>query len=156
MSGYLRLFSAESDGGLYLGFYREAWLCAHGTEEGFGDHYLASAAARSLEFPPAVAILYEDGRPAGIVELNIHRSEVRGCGYISLICVEREFRRRGLGSLLCGYAAAVYRALARDRLQRSVAEENSGAIAFYRSLGFVETSREYGSLGILYIMEKEL
>lgn len=94
-----------------------------------------------------------DGDLAGICVMTIREPSKNPCvvprtrGYIDDICVNKEYRRCGIGTAL--YNEAVRRAhqLGADCVELMVWDFNRSALEFYRSLGMAVQS---------YIMEKKL
>ena len=83
-----------------------------------------------------------DGECVGTIvcKLDVHKSQ-RYRGYIAMLAVRKDFRKRGIGSTL------VLKAL--DAMQAAGAQEcvleteltNKGALRLYGNLGFVRVSR---------------
>lgn len=63
---------------------------------------------------------------------------------ILTLAVRPEARRRGLGAGLVRAGADAARARGADKLFLEVAEDNTAALALYRSAGFVEDGRRKG------------
>ena len=137
--------------------YRQAWLVSHGDLENFNaDTYLLCAAQHHAADSEAVARLYCDEAPAGLIDLDTVRGSHAGYGWISLFYLEPEFRHRGCGIQLLSRAMQKYSRMGRTALRLHVAEENTGAISFYKRWGFNVLGREPGSRGYLLLMEKKL
>jgi ribosomal protein S18 acetylase RimI-like enzyme len=87
-----------------------------------------------------------DGRPAGICQLRYRLAVWTGTDdcWLEDLFVEAEARRAGLGRALV--TAALERARARGcgRIELDVDEDNTGAIAFYRAVGFSTESKPPG------------
>ncbi len=80
-------------------------------------------------------LLTVDGEPAAICILDESRAEV-GDGYVSVLGVRREFRNRGLASLLLQRAFVRYRDMGRAGTQLGVdAESLTGAVGVYERVG---------------------
>ncbi len=147
-------FNVAANRELYLARYREAWEISYGSATGFSSVYYDWAVMRSLAEERSVAQAYVRGRPAGMIELAPDSGADEGCGHIAFLCMDREFRRKGLAVQLIGYAVSFYRPRGRDRLRLRVAQANKQAMEFYRRYGFHEVRREGGALGDAVIMEK--
>ncbi len=151
-----RFFDPAADGALYNAWRRDAWRCAHGTEDGYEDVYLAYAAVRSRHDPEAVLIALKEGEPCGILELDMRRGVFHGAGWISFFYLAEKARGQGLGRALMEKAEAVYRERGRKKLSLTVAEDNRRALGFYLHLGFHKVSRQMGALTWLYEMERPI
>ena len=113
---------------LYERCYADAWTAAHGNLNGFEPEPYYRAA----------------------------RDEHAGYGWVSLLYLCPEYRRRGLGVQLLGGAVTKYRTLGRRAVRLYAAEDNTAALAFYRANGFAELSRAPGTNGELLLMEKQI
>lgn len=95
-----------------------------------------------LFHPRSISIVAEGGDGiAGFAIVEFHLEKGRRVGHIITIDVAEAQRRRGVGRMLmdalldrCRETKAVF-------LRLEVAVDNSGAIAFYKGLGFAETGR---------------
>ena len=92
----------------------------------------------------------------GIVELDIKRGKHAGYGWVSLLYLNEDYRRRGLGIQLLGRAIMKYQGLGRKTLRLHVSDDNTAALAFYRKYGFKALSTEPGVGSQLYLMERAL
>ncbi|WP_157157175.1 GNAT family N-acetyltransferase [Diaminobutyricimonas sp. LJ205] len=87
------------------------------------------------------------GEVIGLVisEVFEHDWEAQGfrSGYISLVGVVREWRRRGIAPALLGRVLESYRAAWFDKAQLDVDTDNpTGALRLYTGMGFTPTTRE--------------
>jgi ribosomal protein S18 acetylase RimI-like enzyme len=64
-----------------------------------------------------------------------------GSFYVSGLAIDEDHRGRGYGAQLMAAGAAHARAMGRDRLSLICFERNTGAMRFYRRLGFRELDR---------------
>lgn len=151
-----RRFNAAQDGALYNLWRRDAWRCAHGTETGYEDIYLAYAAVRSKNDPDSVRIALYDGEPCGLLELDTKRNALKGGGWISFFYIAEKFRGKGLGRSLMKQAEHIYKQKGRRRIELCAAEDNHRALGFYEHLGFTKTGEEMGVLGPLFIFAKDI
>jgi probable phosphoglycerate mutase len=140
----------------YLDCYRDAWIAAHGTENGFSDSYLDTAKKHHREHPHALMKALWNDKPAGLVELSVNRGIEQNAGCIAFLYMAPEIRGKNLAVQLLGQAISDYHALGRDKLRLNVAEENSRAIKFYEKYGFKKISETDGALGKLFVMEKSI
>ncbi|MDD6188424.1 MAG: GNAT family N-acetyltransferase [Clostridiales bacterium] len=138
----------------YLARYRDAWIISHGSDKGFSDIYYDWAVMRSMKNARAVAEAKLGGKPAGMIELAPESGEKEGYGHIAFLCMDEEYRFRGLGVQLIGHAVSFYRPLGRKKLRLNVAADNKNAIKFYTKYGFTEVKREEGGFGEVIVMEK--
>lgn len=150
-------FDPSTDRDYYCACYEDSWLSAHGSLECFtpGPYY-RSALEHYAANKRAVQRVFENDKPAGLIDLDTQRGAHAGYGWISLIYLREEYRRRGCGIQLLARALVLYRALGRRSLRLHVAEDNRDALAFYRRWGFKEISREHNSLGQLILMERPI
>lgn len=153
---YFVPFDSENDRTLYDAFRRDAWICAHGNEKGFDEGYFDFAKRHAAESKRAVSFAVFEGDKCGLLELDIQRGSDEKIGWITFLYVTEKYRGEGVAVSLIGEAVSVYRGLGRKKLSLNVAEENGRAIAFYEKYGFVKTGSIDGSVGKLFIMEKEI
>ena len=147
-------FNVASAKERYIARYREAWIISHGSDKGFSDIYYDWAFMRSMNDARAVAEAKLGGKIAGMIELAPESGEKEGYGHIAFLCMDPEFRYRGLGVQLIGHAVSFYRPLGRKKLRLNVAATNKSAVKFYAKCGFVEAKREQGNFGEVIVMEK--
>lgn len=141
----------------YLSCYEDAWRAAHGTTRGFTpENYLFAAAAHRQADPGAVLRLWAEDEPVGLVDMDTRRGVHAGYGWLSLIYLRPEFRRRGMGIQLLGRVIMHYRALGRRSLRLNAAEDNRAALAFYDHWGFEKLGAEQGSFGKIWLLEKKI
>ena len=148
-----RPYDLARDRERYVSCYRDAWLAAHGSEEGFdASACLLSAQLHAAGAPGCIveALLEDDF--AGILTLDERRGRERGFGWIAFLYVAPEFRGHHCGIQLIGTAAQRFRALGRRALRLTVAPENP-ALGFYEKAGFTRVGAEAGALGELLVME---
>jgi GNAT superfamily N-acetyltransferase len=94
--------------------------------------------ARAARFDlDATFVAESDGETVGLIALYANDDGGAELGMM----VAREWRRRGIGAALLEAAVAWARAREVRRLLLDVFARNGGAIAFYRSFGFVEDGR---------------
>ena len=142
---------------LYERCYADAWTSAHGNLNGFEpEPYYRAARDHYRRDPESVCLLYDGDVFAGLLDLDTARGEHAGYGWVSLLYLCPEYRRRGLGVQLLGGAVTKYRTLGRRAVRLYAAEDNTAALAFYRANGFAELSRAPGTNGELLLMEKQI
>ena len=150
-------FDPVSDPEYYTGCYSDAWKCAHGTLEGFDPMtYLRAAEKHYAADKRAVLRACDGDRSAGLLDLDPVRGFVQGYGWISLLYLKEEYRRRGCGIQLLGRALVYYQAKGRKALRLCVAEENKEALSFYEKWGFGVIASSRGSTGTLFEMENKI
>ena len=150
-------FNPADDKDYYCSCYADAWQSAHGSLECFtpGPYYRAALEHYTFN-PEAVRRIYDGEDSVGLIDLDPMRGSAEGCGWISLIWLRQDYRRRGCGIQLLARAMVFYRKLGRKSLRLNVADSNTDALDFYQRWGFREVSRQRSSLGYLILMEREL
>lgn len=145
------------DARLYARSYADSWREAHGSEEGFAASiYLASARRHAEKCAESLMKVLSGDAFAGIIELDPERGAQEGYGWISLLYLAPDFRGRGLGVQLVGYAAAWFEGRSRGALRLHAAVTNGRAVHFYRKCGFAVLRTEPGVSSDQYLMEKRL
>lgn len=151
-----RPMDMKKDAELFEACRREAWRSIYGGMDGYSELYTPEVVRRAVRQPDCVALAYAGERPCGIIELNYSRERREKAGCISFLYLEPEFRGRGLGVQLIGYATSWYRGHGRDKLRLRVAEVNTAARKLYEKYGFEYIGGESGTCGLLLVMEKNL
>ena len=123
-------------------FRRDMYVTSFATDEGLEREmgvdnavYLRELRRRIAEFPEGNAHIWHDDRIVGQLEMRLVQHEPH-VGYVSLIYVLPEYRRRGVGRLVHEHAAAVCRQRGMRLMRLSVATSNVPAMVFYRKLGW--------------------
>jgi ribosomal protein S18 acetylase RimI-like enzyme len=98
-------------------------------------HALIEAESRGADTGYTVAVT--NGALAGVVEMRQLRDRLF-CNYIA---VARDARSRGVGTALLGAGIAAGRRPGQLTLELDVFDDNEPALAWYRGLGFSESSR---------------
>ena len=151
------VYDPASDPDYYKACYTDSWVAAHGSDAGFSpEPYYAAALEHHRRFPGAVLKIYHKDEPVGLVDLDTARGAHAGYGWVSLIYLKPEYRRRGAGVQLLARAMAIYGKLGRRALRLHVAEDNEAALAFYRRWGFEVLSDDSSAGARLLLMEKKL
>ena len=123
-------------------FHRDMYVTSFGTTEGLDREmgvenavYLRELRRRIAEFPEGNAHVWHDSEIVGQLEMRrvLHEPHV---GYVSLVYVVPDYRRRGVGRLIHEHAAAVCRERGMRLMRLSVATSNVHAMVFYRRLGW--------------------
>ncbi|NLC72483.1 MAG: GNAT family N-acetyltransferase [Ruminococcaceae bacterium] len=141
----------------YINCYRNSWIEAHGSDRSFfPSAYLSSAKSRIACGKGKVFVAGNDASRYGILELDRERESKDKMGLLSLIYVEPEYRRSGLGLTLIGCAEAYFANLKREKLFLHVAVTNISAIKFYENAGFDCVERQQGAVSALLRFEKRL
>lgn len=147
----------KADAELYADCYRDAWVAAHGSDKGFvRSVYLASARAHAREDADSLVKAVSGDTLVGVIELDPVRGAREGRGWISLLYLRPEYRGRGLGVQLIGYAAAFFERRGRRSMRLHAAVTNDGAIGFYKHYGFEEIGVDPGVASEQLLLEKKL
>ena len=147
-------FSPAAEAAFYSACYADAWHSAHGTLDGFSpETYLAAAESHHRADEGCVLRFFEGDKSAGLLDLDPKRGAHAGCGWISLLYLDEEYRDRGLGVQVLGRALMYFRLRGRRAVRLQAAEDNAAALRFYEKHGFRRLSSENGRFGKLYLME---
>lgn len=151
------VFDPASDPAYYESCYADAWRAAHGSTLGFiAQPYYNSALQHHQAYPGAVLKIFNKEEPVGLVDLDTERGAHANYGWISLLYLKPEYRRKGYGVQLLARAIRAYRELGRRSIRLHVAEANTAAVTFYRRQGFELLGTEGTGGGKLLLMEKTL
>ncbi len=128
-----------------------------------GGHAAWTADGRQDAFDPACLLAdgskrptlvgFLDNEPVGLVQLHPEKEAAQGCGWISLLYIRKDCRKRGYGVQLLGQAVSYYRPLGRQNLRLSITPSNDTAGRFLSEYGFAPVG-ETTSAGEL--MEKSI
>ncbi|MBQ1235705.1 MAG: GNAT family N-acetyltransferase [Oscillospiraceae bacterium] len=141
----------------YIECYRQSWLAAHGNLNGFNpETYYATAIEHYMDDPESIYMICNRDEAVGIVELDVKRGEHAGYGWISLLYLREDYRKRGLGIQLLGRAIMKYQIMGRKTLRLHVSDDNAAALAFYKKFGFRMLSTEPGVGSTLLLVERAL
>ena len=141
----------------YIECYRQSWLAAHGNLKGFNpETYYATAIEHYMDDPESIYMICNRDEAVGIVELDVKRGEHAGYGWISLLYLREDYRKRGLGIQLLGRAIMKYQIMGRKTLRLHVSDDNAAALAFYKKYGFKMLSTEPGVGSTLLLVERAL
>lgn len=147
----------KADRDYYEKRYADAWLFAHGDLAGFAPEPYFEAARGHLRVNPGSVLRFFDREtPAGLLDLDPLRGRHAGCGWISLLYLEPEYRGRGCGVQLLARAYSLFRAQGRRSIRLHVADDNRTALDFYLREGFRQIGSESAGHGRLLLMEKKL
>mmetsp|Transcript_1679 Transcript_1679/g.3684 ORF Transcript_1679/g.3684 Transcript_1679/m.3684 type:complete len:273 (-) Transcript_1679:384-1202(-) len=76
-----------------------------------------------------------------VCKLDIHRSRSTNRGYIAMLAVDKDLRGKRIGSKLVQLCLDQMRDMGADECVLETEVTNSGALALYRSMGFVKDKR---------------
>jgi len=144
---YFRPVELPAQAEILTACVRDGWIAAGETRDFDADVLLREAAER-----PTLSA-YIEGESAGILQLNPEKEAAEKVGWISLYCMEKPCRSRGLGIQMLGQAVLRYRAMGRDRLRLSLRRSNESALRFFSQYGFFPA--DDGAAGRL-ILEKDI
>ena len=123
---------------------------SHGYDDDFMDACRDELAVRLPASNDGMIVAVVDGRLAGMAELSMSGTDAE----LEKLFVEPDFFRRGVGKALFGHIAEAAAARGACRLGL---DADPGAVAFYRSMGAVETgSSESASIPGRYLPRMEL
>lgn len=141
----------------YTDCYADAWKFAHGNLDDYNETiYFDSAKQHYEEDNGSIFKFYEGDTEAGLLDLDTRRGAHAGYGWISLLYLKPEYRRKGCSIQALGRALSKYKSMGRRSVRLHVAEDNRAAMEFYEKWGFKKLSREPGSSSTLWLMEKKL
>lgn len=152
---WFRPLDMENESQFYYSAREEAWLSIHGSMLHFdGEGFLRDAVAHANFDKRCVMQVMLHDRPAGLLQLDMHRDAEKGVGGIPFFYMLPEYRKMGLGVQLLGQAISIYRPMGRKYLRLRCAPDNHVAQRFYKRYGFKKIGEDPGSRVPLDIMEK--
>lgn len=94
-------------------------------------------------WPDLCFLTRQEGRCVGAIvcKLDLHRSRNTHRGYIAMLAVEKNLRGRRIGSKLVQLCLDRMKELGADECVLEAEVTNKGALALYRSMGFVKEKR---------------
>lgn len=132
---WFRPFDLDHDA--YLQIRRDAWQTIYGNLEGFNGEGFYEEICNIMRYHPyAGAYAMHKDQIAGFIQLTPARKRDVGVGYVSLVYLCPDFRNKGIGAQLIGYAVSQYRRLGRTSVELGCAKCNSHGQHFYEKLGF--------------------
>ncbi len=141
----------------YIRCYSDSWLAAHGDTRGFvPGAYVSTARSHSAMSPECLVKVMSGDELAGVIELDPRRGREDGKGWISLLYLTPEFRGRGMGVQLLGYAFYYFQAQGRDSVRLHAAVTNQTAIRFYHRYEFRDVRVDSGVSSDQLLMERGL
>lgn len=96
-------------------------------------------------YPELTIFCEDDGKMVGCCMAMLEREKTKPaesaklCGYIGMISIVREYKRRGIGRVLYQMAEDKMREMGVTVISLETETDNVGAIAFYEVLGFRKT-----------------
>ena len=152
---WFRPLDMEHDFQFYYDAREEAWMHIHGNMRHFdGEAFLRDAMEHAKHDNRCVMQVMLDNRPAGLLQLDMHRDAEKGAGGIPFFYILPQYRKKGLGVQLLGQAISFYRPMGRNYLRLRCAPHNHMAQRFYKRYGFRKIGEDPGSRVPLDIMEK--
>lgn len=117
-----------------IAFRRDSFLESFGDLSKFSEaEYISFLERKIAADPESCAHLVHDGTIIGQVELGRVNDET---GYANLFYLSREWRGRGVSSLLHDYAVSFFKRRGHSKSRLSVSETNSRALGFYMKHGW--------------------
>lgn len=152
-----RTIDIDKDKETIVAFRKDSYVVSFGSEEGFGDErsYLNRIKERVRQFPDGQVIIERDQEPIGQMELQIREYEGTEIGYVNLFYLIPEYRSKGLGKELVGYAETFFRKFGVSEYQLRVSPDNQRAVRFYTKSGMVKL-REENEKYLVWRMRKSL
>lgn len=139
---------------LYLAFRQETWEHVHPGQPFDGEAFYRQAHQAALENPWAVVCAMQGEEIAGLLQMDLHRYEEAGAGFIYFYYVTPQAREHGLGIQLLGQATSTFRPLGRNRLRLRCSPDNEQGLHFYLKYGFSILGPATDSTVPLHLMEK--
>lgn len=155
---YINLDPKEkADADIYLRAYADSWRAAHGSDKGFvPGAYISTARCHAAISPECLVKVMCGDEVAGVIELDPRRGREDGLGWISLLCLNSEYRNKGLGVQLLGYAFSYFEERRRTAVRLHAAVTNERALRFYKRCGFSEVRIDSGVSSDQVLMERPL
>lgn len=116
--------------------YLDACRASFGSDAAAGgfEQHTRWLRARVEEFPDGHVFAWHGDRCVGQLEVQVPYGAT--VGYVNLLRVAPDARRRGYGRQLQQYAERYCRSWEADRLGLDVSPDNRAAVGFYRHLGY--------------------
>ncbi|MGE6936263.1 GNAT family N-acetyltransferase [Peribacillus muralis] len=129
---------------IIIAFRKDSYVVSFGSEAGFGDEqsYLNRIKERVSQFPDGQVIIERDRKPIGQMELQIRQYDGAEIGYVNLFYLIPEYRGKGLGKELVGYAESFFRKFGVSEYQLRVSPDNQDALRLYSKSGMVKLREE--------------
>jgi RimJ/RimL family protein N-acetyltransferase len=118
----------------------ELFAAVAGERDGIATEPPVDIAERAAQFAATIAgsvVAVAGGRVVGMIHVEATR---HGFGEIGM-CVDRDWRGRGLGSALVRAVISLAREQGLHKLSLEVFARNTAAVALYRRAGFTEEGR---------------
>ncbi len=122
-------------------FRAASYRASFGSEAGLSDEmgdsdslYRQRLLCHIAEVPTGNVHLWSNNKIIGQAEMKLVADA--SVGYVSLLYIESDCRRLGLGRLLHNHACNVFKAMGKSSIQLSVSRTNLAAQAFYNCLGW--------------------
>ena len=90
------------------------------------------------------------GNVVGFADLTLRESD----GVVRGLCVEDDFNKLGIGTVLLNKAVEFAVKNGKKRIQLIVKADNESALSVYKKTGFMVKSHKTGETGTVYVMEK--
>lgn len=153
---WYRPWDPAGERALYLRFRKETWERVHPGQPFDGEGFYDQALRAAQENPWAVVCAMQGDRVAGLLQMELHRYQEEGAGFIYFYYVTPEAREHGLGVQLLGQAVSTFRPLGRDKIRLRCSPDNRQGMHFYEKYGFVPLGPAPDSQVPLLLLEKRI
>jgi probable phosphoglycerate mutase len=153
---WYRPWEPEGERALYLRFREEAWHNTHPNDPFDAEGFYKDAWNAARENPWSVVCVMQGDRIAGLLQMDLHRYEQDGSGFIYFYYLIPALRCRGLGVQLLGQAVHTFRPLGRSTLRLRCSPDNQIGLHFYGKYGFYPIGADTGSSVPLLVLEKRI
>lgn len=127
----------DLDHDAYVSMRRDAWQTIYGNLDGFDGEGFYEELRNIMQYHDyAGAYAMHNDQVAGFIQLAPARRRDIGVGYVSFVYMCPEYRNKGIGAQLIGYAVNQYRRQGRRAVQLGCAKCNFHGQHFYEKLGF--------------------
>jgi ribosomal protein S18 acetylase RimI-like enzyme len=133
-----RNIELPNDSSTIISFRKDSYTVSFGDASQFGNawDYLKKIENRLQQFPGGLVIVEHNNQAVGQIEMQIKEYEFENIGYVNLFYLIPEYRGKGMGSELIGYAERFFASYNIMEYQLRAAITNARALNFYNKHGF--------------------